>query len=51
MPGGGIGIHGWAGAWPEGNRHLTWGCISMRNPDVDALYDLVDQGTPIWVLP
>ncbi len=49
--GGGIGIHGWAGEWPEHNRHLTWGCISMRNPDVDALYDLVEVGTPIWVLP
>lgn len=49
--GGGIGIHGWAGDWPEGYRHLTWGCISMRNPDVDALYDLVEVGIPIWVLP
>ncbi len=49
--GGGIGIHGWAGEWPEGYRHLTWGCISMCNPDVDALYDLVEVGTPIWVLP
>lgn len=49
--GGGIGIHGWAGSWPEGKRHLTWGCISMKNKELDKFYELVAVGTPIIILP
>ena len=31
----GPGPHGWAGNWPDGNRHLTWGCISMKNKELE----------------
>ena len=50
--GGGIGIHGWAGRWvADGRQDLTWGCISLQNEDLDRIYDLVDLGTPVLVLP
>lgn len=51
--GGGIGIHGWADpGWnPEGNRDLTWGCISLNKSDLLELYKIVPQGTPIVIRP
>jgi murein DD-endopeptidase MepM/ murein hydrolase activator NlpD len=49
--GGGIGIHGWAGDWPVNNRHLTWGCISFKNRDLEHFYDLVPINTKIFILP
>lgn len=49
--GGGIGIHGWAGDWPEDTRALTWGCISMRNEDLARFYGEVSLGTTILILP
>lgn len=49
--GGGIGIHGWAGNWPQNNRHLTWGCISFRNKDLEKFYDLVPVNTKLFILP
>lgn len=50
--GAGIGIHGWAGDWDlNGNRAITWGCISMLNFDLDNLYKTVLVGTPIYILP
>lgn len=49
--GGGIGIHGWAGDWPESNRHLTWGCISMQNEELTTFYDHIPVGTPIFIYP
>ncbi|HEY1040552.1 MAG TPA: peptidoglycan DD-metalloendopeptidase family protein, partial [Bacteroidia bacterium] len=39
--GGGIGIHGWAGEWPADTKHLTWGCISMKNKQLTEFYDLI----------
>lgn len=49
--GGGIGIHGWAGDWPQDNRHLTWGCISFRNKDLEKFYDLVPVNTKLFIIP
>jgi lipoprotein-anchoring transpeptidase ErfK/SrfK len=50
--GGGIGIHGWSGRWPgEDRQNLTWGCISLQNPDLEDLYDRVEIGTPVIILP
>jgi murein DD-endopeptidase MepM/ murein hydrolase activator NlpD len=50
--GGGIGLHGWDGQWDiNGNRHLTWGCISMQNSDIDSLYNYIPIGTKILILP
>lgn len=50
--GGGVGIHGWNGDWSnDGPRHLTWGCISMHNNDLDTFFDLVELQTPIVIIP
>ncbi|MBS1747241.1 MAG: L,D-transpeptidase [Bacteroidetes bacterium] len=50
--GGGIGIHG---TWPHEdfqiNRYRNWtdGCISMRNEDVEELYNLIPVGTKVTI--
>ncbi len=50
--GGGIGIHG---TWPredfavDSYQNWTWGCISMRNGDVDELFNLVPVGTMVTI--
>ncbi|QIF02211.1 L,D-transpeptidase family protein [Roseimicrobium sp. ORNL1] len=49
--GGGVGIHGWASDWPDGPQHLTWGCLSLREADLMALYDLMQQGALILMHP
>ena len=50
--GGGIGIHGWSGRWPRDDRqNLTWGCITLQNPELEDLYDRVEVGTPVIILP
>jgi hypothetical protein len=50
--GGGIGIHGWWGEWPDKDQqNLTWGCISLQNVDLDDLYGRVPVGTTILILP
>jgi len=49
--GGGIGIHGWISDWPDGANHLTWGCLSLRKADLLQVYDLVNKGTRVLILP
>lgn len=50
--GGGIGIHGWRGAWPgEDRQNLTWGCLSLQNPQLDDLYRRVEVGTRMVIYP
>lgn len=50
--GGGVGIHG---TWPhEGYaidqyQNWTWGCISMKNKDVEELYQMVPVGTTVTI--
>jgi lipoprotein-anchoring transpeptidase ErfK/SrfK len=50
--GGGIGIHG---TWPHEDfqidrfRNWTDGCISMRNKDVEELYNMVPVGTKVMI--
>lgn len=29
----------------------TWGCVSVKNRDMDAVYRLADPGTPILIVP
>lgn len=49
--GGGIGIHGWAGRWPgEDRQDITWGCLSVQNEELEALYERVPSGTPVWIV-
>ncbi|GAA0532568.1 hypothetical protein GCM10009415_12540 [Chitinophaga japonensis] len=53
--GGGIGIHGVE--YRSGirdvyvDRRINWtlGCISMKNPDVNELYDIIKVGTPVVI--
>ena len=52
--GGEIGIHG----VPEGSDYLivnrknwTWGCIALKNKDVDEIYNVVRVGTTIEIIP
>jgi len=50
--GGGIGIHG---TWPHEDyqidrfRNWTDGCISMRNKDVEELYNMIPVGTKVTI--
>lgn len=50
--GGGIGIHG---TWPHEDfqidrfRNWTDGCISMRNKDVEELYNMLPVGTKVFI--
>jgi murein L,D-transpeptidase YafK len=55
-PGGGIMIHGlpngegWIG---EAHRGLDWtkGCIAVTDQEMDEIWELVDDGTPIEIRP
>lgn len=48
--GGGIGIHGWNGAWDvNGHRNITWGCISINNSDLLKFYNKVNIGDIIFI--
>ena len=47
--GGGIGIHGWNGTWPEDLKDITWGCISMKQNDLEEIYDQVKSGTIVII--
>jgi murein L,D-transpeptidase YafK len=50
--GGSVGIHGNDRPGDQAaGRDWTKGCIAMRNQDVAVLYELVDVGTPVVVLP
>ncbi len=52
--GGGIGIHG---VWPHEDytvdqyQNWTQGCISMKNKDVEELFQLVSVGTKVIIKP
>nr|WP_227554345.1 L,D-transpeptidase family protein [Acinetobacter lanii] len=60
-PGGDIMIHGSANhqqlkALPQLMDYLpqkdwTWGCVAVRNTDMDEIWQLVDNGTPIMIYP
>ena len=55
-PGGAIMIHGirrglgWLGAWQR-CKDWTFGCVALTNPEVDEVYDAVDDGTPVEIRP
>lgn len=49
-----VGIHG----VPSGGDHLinqrnnwTWGCVSLKNADVNEIYDFVELGTMVEIVP
>lgn len=43
-------IHGTPQPWTIGHR-ASHGCIRMRRPDVERLYDLVPERTPVFIVP
>lgn len=50
--GGNLGIHGNDRPRDQASgKDWTRGCVAMRNEDVAVLYDVVDVGTPVIVLP
>ncbi len=50
--GGGIGVHG---TWPNDNivvddyTNWTQGCVSMRNADLDEIYQFIEPGTKVII--
>ncbi len=44
----GYGIHGNSAPWSIGNP-ISLGCIRMRNPDIEQLFQLVPVGTPVQI--
>lgn len=50
-PGGDIFIHG-RGPWPGANRpDWTWGCIAVTDREMEDIYAMVRNGTPITIKP
>jgi murein L,D-transpeptidase YafK len=55
-PGGDISLHGlpngqgWIGA-AHRQTDWTWGCIAVTNEEIDEIWDLVTDGTPIIIHP
>jgi len=45
--GGDIGIHG--GGTPEFGSDWTWGCIGLKNFDIEDFYDFISVGTPVVI--
>ena len=45
--GGGVGIHG--GSIPKFGPDWTWGCVGLKNSDVEDFYDYVTVGTPVTI--
>ena len=49
-PGGDIFIHGTPERW-VGQTDWTWGCIAVSNREIEVIYSMVRDGTPIWITP
>lgn len=50
-PGGDIFIHGRPWKWRKGGRDWTWGCIAVTNREIEQIYAMVRNGTPITINP
>lgn len=50
-PGGDIFIHGTPRKFARGDRDWTWGCIAVSNDDIEDIYAMVKDGTPISIYP
>ena len=51
--GGELGLHGEGPAWQGETAGLDWtyGCIAVRDPEIDFLAHRVRVGTPVWIQP
>ncbi len=50
-PGGDIFIHGESSFWTIGKNDWTWGCIAVTNREMEEIYAMVRNGTPIQINP
>jgi murein L,D-transpeptidase YafK len=50
-PGGDIFIHGRPRAYQNGKRDWTWGCIGVTDAEMEVIYSMVKDGTPISIFP
>lgn len=50
-PGGDIFIHGRPKRWQNGEADWTWGCIAVTDREMEEIYAMVQNGTPIAILP
>ncbi|MFN8308384.1 MAG: L,D-transpeptidase [Chitinophagales bacterium] len=49
--GGEIGIHGTPDdRWVTRGENWTWGCISLRNSDIEEIYKNVEVGAPVVIV-
>lgn len=49
-PGGDIVVHG-GPVKPTTKRDWTWGCIAVTDREIEVIYSMVKEGTPIYILP
>jgi murein L,D-transpeptidase YafK len=47
-PGGDIFIHGTPSAF-AGKPDWTWGCIAVTNEEIEEVYAMVQDGTPVFI--
>lgn len=50
-PGGDIFIHGRAGKDKGRGKDWTAGCIAVTDGEIEELYAMIANGTPIWIFP
>lgn len=50
-PGGDIFIHGRPPAYRSLMRDWTWGCIAVTDQEMEVIYSMVTDGTPISIYP
>ena len=50
-PGGDIFIHGRSNPLKLGKNDWTWGCIAVPNDEMEDIYSMVKDGTPILINP
>ncbi|MBD3785968.1 MAG: L,D-transpeptidase family protein [Sphingomonadales bacterium] len=50
-PGGDIFIHGRAGKNKGRGKDWTAGCIAVKDEEIEELYAMIANGTPIWIFP
>jgi len=50
-PGGDIFIHGRPKRWQNGEDDWTWGCIAVTDAEMEEIYAMVQNGTPISIRP
>ncbi len=50
-PGGNIFVHGRGKLWKPGREDWTWGCIAVTDEEMEEVYAMVNDGTPIDIHP